>query len=96
MPALDHVGHHTTLTLVFVAYKALLLVVAFGSLVGPTYDSSSSLLALDAGPRNLAARLASWDAIYFVKAAERGYVFEQEWAFGSALPACISFLARRE
>lgn len=26
--------------------------------------------------------LTRWDAIYFAKAAERGYVNEQEWAFG--------------
>ncbi|KAF3761275.1 family 76 glycosyltransferase [Cryphonectria parasitica EP155] len=37
-------------------------------------------------------RLTSWDAIYFIKAAERGYLFEQEWAFGPALPTCISLL----
>ncbi|KAK3384403.1 glycosyltransferase family 76 protein [Lasiosphaeria ovina] len=37
----------------------------------------------------LTARLTSWDAIYFVSVAHRGYRFEQEWAFGTGLPLTI-------
>ncbi|KAK5653361.1 hypothetical protein OQA88_9053 [Cercophora sp. LCS_1] len=37
----------------------------------------------------LLTRFASWDAVYFVSAAHRGYLFEQEWAFGSGLPMTI-------
>lgn len=103
MPASQQVHPYRTLAITFVAWKAFLLAIAAGSLVGPTYDTSSSLLTASAtgdghaGPvADLVTRLSSWDAIYFVKAAERGYIFEQEWAFGSALPLCISFLVRGE
>lgn len=101
MPLLQKGSPYRTVTIVFVAWKVLLLAVAAGSQVSPTYDSSSSLLILhprtaDDGSlvRRLITRLVSWDAIYFVKAVQRGYLFEQEWAFGSALPTCISLIIR--
>lgn len=37
----------------------------------------------------LVTRLSSWDAIYFVSVARRGYRFEQEWAFGGGLPVVV-------
>lgn len=37
----------------------------------------------------LTARFTSWDAIYFVTQARRGYRFEQEWAFGAGLPMMV-------
>lgn len=83
----------TTLTAAFLSWKAVLLAIAAGSRVGPTYDTSSALLVPDSQP-TLLTRLSSWDAIYFLRAAERGYLFEQEWAFGSALPNCISLITR--
>lgn len=46
--------------------------------------------------RGLVTRLASWDAIYFVSIARRGYRFEQEWAFGAGLPAVVRALLRGE
>jgi hypothetical protein len=36
--------------------------------------------------------LTRWDAIYFASIAERGYVFEQEWAFGWGFTRLLSFL----
>ncbi|KAK4200843.1 GPI mannosyltransferase 2 [Triangularia verruculosa] len=75
------------------------------TLVGDAYDTSASLLVLGgveaaaAGQQraqqplgligNLVSRLASWDAIYFLSSAKRGYVFEQEWAFGAGLPIVV-------
>ena len=38
--------------------------------------------------------LTRWDAIYFVSVAERGYVFEQEWAFGWGFTKLLSFLSK--
>ena len=38
----------------------------------------------------IVSRLTSWDAIYFVQSAHRGYVYEQEWAFGAGLPLTVS------
>lgn len=99
MPFLAQQSPYRTLAVTFVAWKVLLLAIAAGSQIGPLYDTSSSLLTLstDHGEtplRNLVTRLCSWDAIYFMKNAQRGYLFEQEWAFGSALPLSISFIIR--
>ncbi|KAK0709649.1 GPI mannosyltransferase 2, partial [Lasiosphaeria miniovina] len=44
----------------------------------------------------LTARLTSWDAIYFVSVAHRGYRFEQEWAFGTGLPLTIRAIVQGE
>ncbi|KAI3395231.1 hypothetical protein diail_1657 [Diaporthe ilicicola] len=84
---------YTTLTATFFSWKAVLFAIAAGSRVGPTYDTSASLLVPGSHP-TLLTRLSSWDAIYFLKAAERGYLFEQEWAFGSALPNCIFLIIK--
>ncbi|RDW88995.1 hypothetical protein BP6252_01027 [Coleophoma cylindrospora] len=74
----------------FLAWKILLLVVAVTS-PGPGYDTSSSLFLADSPAQqdlpslpldHLIGKLTRWDAIYFVKAANRGYLYEQEWAFG--------------
>jgi phosphatidylinositol glycan class V len=46
--------------------------------------------------RRLVARFASWDAIYFVSIARRGYRFEQDWAFGAGLPLAVRGLLRGE
>jgi len=40
----------------------------------------------------LITRLASWDAIYFISIARRGYRLEQEWAFGAGLPGLVRVL----
>lgn len=59
---------------------------------GPGYDTSTTLLpSLDRLDESLlttrlqqhvATRLVRWDAIYFTQVAKRGYLYEQEWAFG--------------
>jgi GPI mannosyltransferase 2 len=79
------------LTTLFVVWKTLILVIACCS-PGPGYDTSTSLLlptngsgdgrALPAVLQYIVGKLTRWDAIYFVKVANRGYLFEQEWAFG--------------
>lgn len=84
----------------FAAWKALLLAIAVGSGVGPAYDTSTTLVSpLSLSPNesvfDLSTKLTRWDAIYFVQAARRGYLFEQEWAFGGGLPVVISSLAKR-
>ncbi|GME47481.1 glycosyltransferase family 76 protein [Neofusicoccum parvum] len=86
----------TALVIVFVAWKTLLLLIAFAS-PGPGYDTSTTLLlGQDAAAsalvtatvpwtatlgERLASKLVRWDAIYFTVTAERGYEYEQEWAF---------------
>ena len=94
---------HLTLLTTFTLQKLLLALLTLGStLAGDAYDTSADL-ALNYHPhgrddagggggglgRRLVARLASWDAVYFVSVARRGYRFEQEWAFGGGLPVVV-------
>lgn len=84
-------------------WKCLLLVVATLS-PGPGYDTSTQILFRpypDAAKswsftiaQNLAAKLTRWDAIYFAASSERGYLFEQEWAFSRTYAAITSTIAR--
>ncbi|KAH8666860.1 GPI mannosyltransferase 2 [Xylariales sp. PMI_506] len=88
-----------TLVAVFLAWKALLLLVAVGSSLGTAYDTSTTLIPPYGATPNesvldLGAKLTRWDAIYFMQSARRGHVFEQEWAFGSGLPTVIAFLIK--
>lgn len=83
-------SHHPfqSLALSFLAWKLLLLIIAAAS-PGPGYDTSASLTAPRGDPagelpvalRYLIEKLTRWDAIYFVEVANRGHVFEQEWAW---------------
>lgn len=94
------------LVLVFSAWKALLfLLTAFCP--GPGYDTSGLILAdasatryanLESSNRfdQLALNLFRWDALYFVKAAERGVVFEQEWVFSPMFSRLMSVTGRCE
>lgn len=95
-----------TVVRLFAAWKGALLLIAVGSaIVGPAYDTSGGLLLADRGGdvlnshstaavSALLTRLVSWDAIYFVESADRGYVFEQEWAFGYGNPSVISCVVK--
>jgi hypothetical protein len=83
----------------FIAWKSFLLLIAIGSSLGSVYDTSTTLILPDASSPNesvfdLATKLTRWDAIYFVQSARRGYVFEQEWAFGMGLPTVISAVVK--
>ena len=68
--------------------------------VDQTVDASSPLF--EAGLRSNVSQTAQhvvnsltrWDAIYFASTAERGYVFEQEWAFGWGFSRLLSLLSR--
>lgn len=88
-----------SLALAFAAWKILLLLIAICS-PGPGYDTSTTLSLSSHNPevkqlpvilKHIINKLTRWDAIYFTKAAYRGYVFEQEWAFGWGFSSLISF-----
>ncbi|KAF7875084.1 hypothetical protein EAF04_002256 [Stromatinia cepivora] len=89
-----------TLILCFTLWKISLLLIAASS-PGPGYDTSTSLLLsslqsiekkkLPSGVQYLIGKLIRWDAIYFVHASNRGYVYEQEWAFGWGFTGMIKF-----
>ncbi|RYP62476.1 hypothetical protein DL771_009720 [Monosporascus sp. 5C6A] len=97
MPRFDLEHPVQSLVVAFASWKALLLAIVIGSSVGPAYDTSSTLISPVISSPNesaldIATKLTRWDAIYFVQAARRGYLFEQEWAFGGGLPTVISFI----
>ncbi|KAG8630614.1 hypothetical protein KVT40_002233 [Elsinoe batatas] len=91
---------HAILSLFSLWKIALLLVVALSP--GPGYDTSSELLLWNDNetpqPRGLVPhvlhRLLRWDAIYFVNIANRGYLYEQEWAFGRGFMLLTGQLAK--
>ncbi|KAE8451564.1 hypothetical protein EG329_003637 [Mollisiaceae sp. DMI_Dod_QoI] len=80
----------------FLCWKILLLLVALCS-PGPGYDTSGSLTEdshkkeLPVFLRYVLGKLIRWDAIYFIKVSERGYLFEQEWAWGWGFTRVIAF-----
>ncbi|RMZ67637.1 GPI mannosyltransferase 2 [Pyrenophora seminiperda CCB06] len=87
-------GETKQLVVIFCLWKALLFVLA-AFCPGPGYDTSGLVLLdpslqrhsnFNATTRHerLALNLLRWDALYFVKAAERGHVHEQAWAFSWA------------
>lgn len=102
-----------TLTLLFLAWKAILFPI-IANCPGLGYDTSTNLLAVSsplvafdgdgstAWSRSLLSIIDSsslgiwnfvrWDAIYFVRVAERGYLFEQEWAWGYGWTGSLRFL----
>lgn len=73
-----------SLTLAFWLWKAVVFVAAVAC-PGPGYDTSTTLMPIEHIDWSLSfpwpLKFARWDAIYFLPIAERGYVFEQEWAF---------------
>ena len=94
-----------TLACLFVAWKLLLLCVAYAS-PGPGYDTSTTLLFARAQPamsentlledfaKRLASKLVRWDALYFVSVAHRGRLFEQEWAWGWGYTNFLGLISR--
>ncbi|KAK9319132.1 hypothetical protein V1517DRAFT_66672 [Lipomyces orientalis] len=68
----------------FALVKVILVIIPL--LVLQQYDTSSQLLftSPDVSPllNYVLSRLLVWDTVFFIQIAQRGYVFEQEWAFG--------------
>ena len=78
-----------SLTLVFILWKAILILITLTS-PGSGYDTSTSLLqlgeptsqtGLGAHEAPVLSKFVRWDAIYYAQIAARGHIFEQEWAF---------------
>lgn len=101
MLTLSHQLHPLqTLLILFTTWKSLLLLLALLTNLASDYDTSTSLLFVQLyGPNNvslplLTTRLTRWDAIYYVRAACEGYVYEQEWAFGAGVSQSIRYISK--
>ncbi|THC90835.1 hypothetical protein EYZ11_009704 [Aspergillus tanneri] len=80
-----------SLSIAFWLWKALLFLVVIGA-PGPGYDTSTSLLTPGLSGLSAPLKFVRWDSIYFVHIAEKGYVFEQEWAFSYGYAKILAFL----
>lgn len=78
------------LTGLFVVWKALLFLVV-ANCPGPGYDTSTTLLT-EAEESTSILKFVRWDAIYFLRSAERGHLFEQEWAFSYGYARLLNIL----
>lgn len=99
---IDH--PYQALIIVFVAWKSILIAVAACS-PGSGYDTSTFPFQLhEDHPAQeygsvatilsfLSAKLTKWDAIYFTTISNRGYLYEQEWAFGWGFTRVIAFFS---
>ncbi|KAI5459252.1 GPI mannosyltransferase 2 [Mariannaea sp. PMI_226] len=105
MPLIDHSSRpFRSLIISFSAWKAFLLLIAvIPACFSSDYDTSTSLFfnilyptpSSPSSPSSsspvpiLAARLTRWDALYFMRSARDGYVYEQDWAFAMGLPKAV-------
>lgn len=93
---------YRSLIICFILWKVILLSIAYLS-PGQGYDTSTSLLLHQSHAASetvkdtsqwlkygLVNKLVRWDAIYFAQISSRGYVFEQEWAFGWGFTRLVS------
>jgi phosphatidylinositol glycan class V len=91
-------GHRKILVFIFLIWKTLLLTLA-AFCPGPGYDTSGLIVVDPSVTRHknfshlpwldrLTLKLFRWDALYFIKGAQRGKLHEQEWAFSWAY-SCI-------
>ncbi|KAI1944200.1 ER membrane glycoprotein subunit of the GPI transamidase complex-like protein [Ophidiomyces ophidiicola] len=83
-----------TLTCWFAAWKFLVLVLVLAG-PGPGYDTSTTILS-PIPSSGLSAKLLNfvrWDSLYFVNIAQRGYLYEQEWAFGYGYTKLLAILS---
>ena len=92
------------LGLYWVAWKSIFFVLALAS-PGIGYDTSTDVLlaakSTHQSPhrefdqfRHGLQKFVRWDAIYFTKIAQRGPLFEQEWAFGWGFTRMLHLGAR--
>lgn len=79
------------LTVIFLGYKAILILICTLSSFLYVYDTSTSFVLKQ--PENILQQIITslmrWDNVYFVTLAHRGLLFEQEWAFGPGFPYLV-------
>lgn len=77
---MDH--HVTRLILLVLLLRVFVSCILWASSSLPAFDSSASLILSDAWSKSL----LRWDLFHFLHIAERGYVFEHEYAFFPGIP----------
>ena len=60
---------------------------------GSISHDSAFPTSISPSTKRIVNSLTRWDAIYFASTAKRGYVFEQEWAFGWGFSRLLSYLS---
>ncbi|OKL59827.1 GPI mannosyltransferase 2 [Talaromyces atroroseus] len=94
----EYILRHPTraLAALSVAWK-IALFATVANCPGLGYDTSTTLLIPPATalstPSSAVWNWIRWDAIYFVRVAERGYLFEQEWAWGYGYTRLLSHVS---
>lgn len=95
----------TRLVVVFLAWKSVQLIIITLS-PGPGYDTSALIASNPSSLRNseygswsaidrISLNTLRWDALYFTKSAQRGYVYEQEWAFSWLYSMILNTVLKR-
>ena len=94
-----------SLIALFISWKLVLLFIAIAS-PGLGYDTSTFLLPSQSSlginseikfkdpSKHIINKFVRWDAIYFTQIAQRGYLFEQEWAFGWGFTRLVNLVGR--
>ncbi|RAL17107.1 DUF409 domain protein [Aspergillus homomorphus CBS 101889] len=99
-PWTDICHPYQSLLVIFTLWKGLLFLIVILT-PGAGYDTSTTLIQWNGNAtktpmpvflETVSLKLTRWDAIYFTKAANRGYDFEQEWAFSYGLSRLIHVL----
>ncbi|KAK9450182.1 uncharacterized protein V1518DRAFT_195942 [Limtongia smithiae] len=82
------------LTSTFILVKSIIFVIP--QLVLQQYDTSSQLLFVSPKVPEIVnyvlPRFLVWDTVFFIHIAQRGYVYEQEWAFGWLWTGAIRYV----
>ena len=97
-----------SLLAVFFVWKLALILIALTS-PSPGYDTSTDLLfslesriyeADSSGSSSISfldpffIKIVRWDALYYTKVSERGYLNEQEWAFSWGFTRFVSMVTK--
>jgi GPI mannosyltransferase 2 len=94
------------LVVIFLQWKAIVVILC-AICPRPGYDTSGLILLDQSASRHqnsqswwrceqLVLNFLRWDALYFVKGAERNKIYEQEWAFSGSYSGLLRFVGQCE
>jgi phosphatidylinositol glycan class V len=82
--------HLRLLSLFNITIRLLSYLILFLSTFLPQFDSSPKIVTQS----RWSSPLSRWDAFHFAHIAEKGYVYEYEWAFLPGIPLLMRFVAQ--